>query len=314
MNEPVRGREIADDGCYYMTEDEIRKFHQMASPPPFDPSMVKNRVLDIQYGTLPEQLLDLYRPETSEGPLPVVFYVHGGGWSMGSKTQAFMDGVIGLIDRGYALISVDYRLAPKAAFPEFIFDVKTAVRWARAHAHEYGFDPSRFGMVGDSAGGHITLMLGFTANRPEYAGEIYGWPGFSDELEAICDMYGPSVLDGPATRFFQESGVPRASREKPGESSHYTAVFGTDDTNLLRLISPINHVHKDVPPTLILQGAKDGVVAYQHSTLLAGKIGEICGEDRVKLIMYEDRNHADFGFNTKENSDVIAEFFDHYLK
>jgi len=314
MTKPVKDRPAADDGCYYMTDDEIRAFRKMIVPTPFNPAAVKNKALNIQYGSLPEQLLDVYKPESPQGPLPVVFYVHGGGWTMGSKTEGFLDGVIGLIDRGYAVISVDYRLAPKATFPEFIFDVKTAVRWARAHAHEYHFDPSRFGMVGDSAGGHITLMMGFTANRPEYAGEKYGWPGFSDELEAICDMYGPSMLDVPGEKFYQESGVPRMSREKPGEPSHFTTVFGTGDANLLGLISPISYVHKNIPPTLILQGVKDGVVAYQHSTLLAEKITEICGESRVKLILYENRNHADYGFNTKENSDTVAAFFDHYLK
>jgi len=314
MSEPVKDRPVAEDGCYYMTENEIRAFQKMAVPSPFDHAAIKNKSLNIQYGSLPEQLLDVYMPEASEGPLPVVFYVHGGGWTMGSKTEGFLGGIIGLIDHGYAVISVDYRLAPKAVFPEFIFDVKTAVRWARAHAHAYNFDPSRFGMAGDSAGGHITLMMGFTANRPEYAGEKYGWPGFSDELEAICDMYGPSMLDASGDELFRESGVPRLSREKPGEPAFFGAVFGTTAASLLGLISPISYVHKNIPPTLILQGVKDGVVAYQHSTLLAEKIAGICGESKVKLVLYEDRNHADYGFNTKENSDVIAAYFDHYLK
>ena len=314
MAESEKDRVIEEDGCVYMTEEEVKKLFTMLVPAEFNSSSVKNRALDVQYGKLPEQKIDIYMPENGDGPYPVVFYVHGGGWTMGTKTMGFLSGVIGLIEHGYAVISVDYRLAPKTTFPEFIFDVKTAVRWARAHAGEYGFDAAHFGMAGDSAGGHITLMLGFTAGRPEYAGEEYGWPGFPDGLQAICDMYGPSILAEPMAKFYSESGVARLSREAADKPNMYELAFGTGDTNLLRLISPITLVHKDIPPVLIMHGVKDGVVPYQHSVLLDKRIKEVCGESRSELIMYDDRNHADHAFNTVENSDALAGFFDHYLK
>jgi len=305
---------VIDDGCNYMTEEEAAKFGKMAGPVKFDSSKVKNHKLDVQYGTLPEQLLDVYLPESGTKPYPVLIYVHGGGWTMGTKTEGFVDGVIGLIDHGYAVISVDYRLASRTVhFPQFIFDVKTAVRWARAHAEEYGFDPDRFAMAGDSAGGHITLMLGYTAGHPEYAGEEYGWPGVSDKLQAICSMYGPSTLAEPTTRFFRESGVKRIRREDPNARTHYDFVFGTDNIDLLKLTSPLSFVTKDIPPTLLLHGVQDGVVPYQQSTILADRIREVCGEDRVEIILYEDRNHADYPFNTKENSDTIAAFLNKVL-
>ena len=313
MSDSTNVRIPEDDGCVYMTDEELNEVRSGLAPTPFDPSTVKNRILDVKYGTLPAQLLDVYLPEDGKSPFPVVFYVHGGGWTMGSKTLAFMNGIIGMIDRGYAVISVDYRLAPKTKFPEFIFDVKTAVRWARANAAGYGFDPKHFGMVGDSAGGHITLMMGFTADRPEYAGYEYGWPGFSDGLQVICDMYGPSILSEHSATFFRQSGIPRMSRDAEGQPSPYSNVFGTGNPNLLKLISPLSLVHKDIPPVLILQGVQDGVVPYQQSTLLDDRIKEVCGDNRSKLIMYEDRNHAAPGFNTKENSDTIAEFFDLFL-
>jgi len=314
MAESTKKQAPDEDGCRYMTKEEAQAFTKMVTPAEFDPATVTHRMLNIRYGALPEQLLDVYLPEDGAGPFPVVFYIHGGGWSMGTKTMGFLGGAIGLLRHGYAVLSVDYRLAPKTRFPEFIFDVKTAVRWARAHADEYGFDPARFGMAGDSAGGHITLMLGFTAHRPEYAGESYGWGECSDELQAICDMYGPSDLATPMEEYYRASGVPRPNRGAPGKPSAFKHVFGTDDANLLRLISPLSLVHRDIPPVLILHGVKDGVVPYQHSTLLAEKIREVCGKDRAELILYDDRNHADFGFNTDENSDTMAAFFNRYLK
>jgi acetyl esterase/lipase len=247
-------------------------------------------------------------------PFPVVFYVHGGAWLEGTKTLCPLDGFIGLVKRGYAVVSVNYRLAPAVVFPEFLFDVKTAVRWGRAHAAQYGFDPGRFAMTGDSAGGHLTLMAAFTAGQPQYAGEQYGWAEESDALQAICDLYGPTILADPLVPFYQESGVPRAMYDFVGVPTFFDIAFGTGNKSLLDLISPIHHVHKDIPPVLILHGRPDGVIPYQHSELLFEKINEVCGEGRAEILLYEDRNHADHAFNTDENAAVIAAFFDRYLK
>jgi acetyl esterase/lipase len=297
-----------------MSEKELADFFEMFGPGAFDDTKIHDKFLNVPYGPLPEHLIDIYRPETYRSPLPLIFYIHGGGWSEGSKNAGFLNCIIGAVNRGYAVASVDYRLVPKARFPEFLFDVKTAVRWARAHAEDFGFDPRRFAMAGDSAGGYLALMAGFTSGRPEYAGRKFGWMGFSDEIQAICDIYGPTILVDPSEPFYEESGVKRVDRRIEGEPDFYESAFGTSDPNLLALISPISHVHKNIPPTLILHGIQDGMVPYQHSTLLHEKIKEVCGEGRTELILYEGRNHGDPGFNTEENSDTIVAFFDRYLK
>jgi acetyl esterase/lipase len=313
MSEPHGSVGYREDGCNYMTEEEVIAFSKMAAPQAFDSSRIKNKILNVSYGLLPEHLADVYKPETGAGPFPVIFYVHGGGWTLGSKTECFLDGIIGAIDRGYAVVSLDYRLAPKVSFPEFLFDVKTAVRWGRAKAGEYNFDPDRFAMIGDSAGGHLTLMAGFTTGRPEYSNEKYGCEGYSDELQVICDMYGPSILGNPSVQYFLDSGVKRVRRDAANQSDDYEAAFGTSNPNLLTLISPISHVHRNIPPTLIMHGVQDGVVPYQHSTLLFERIKAVCGEGRAELLLYDDRNHADFGFNTQENCDTVLRFFDKWL-
>ncbi|MDD6189063.1 MAG: alpha/beta hydrolase [Clostridiales bacterium] len=299
----------------YITKEDLAR---MALPVDFDTDRIKNKVLDIQYGTLPEQKLDVYLPGDAKAPFPVIFYVHGGGWSMGTKRLGALDCIIDAVKFGYAVISVDYRLAPTVCYPEFIYDVKTAVRWARANADQYGFDPERFGMVGDSAGGHITLTMGFTANRVEYEGEEYGWAGQSTKLQAICDMYGPSVLYADEDAWYRESKVRRMISAPAADGSEapsmYDMAFGTNNKTLLKLISPISMVHKDIPPTMIQQGLDDAVVPYQHSTLLAEKITEVCGADRVLLRTYPGRNHSDKDFMTLENCKEVLEFFDKYLK
>ena len=293
------------------TEEQLAIFKRMVTPSNFDPGYIKRKFLDVQYGTLPQQKLDVYLPDEGNGPFPLIIYVHGGGWSMGTKTEGALPCIIDALKSGYAIITVDYRLAPGVRFPEFLFDVKTAVRWARANAQEYGFDPNRFGMIGDSAGGHLTLMVGFTAGHPEYEGEQYGWAGVSSAVQAIVDMYGPSILAADNAEFLRESGVPSLSFGGGG-SSIYSAF--TEDKQMLELISPISYVHKNVPPTMIQQGERDPIVPMQHSTLLAEKIEQVCGKDRVDLRLYPERTHSDGAFMTAENCAEVLVFFDRYLK
>ena len=301
------------------SEEQMAIFKRMVTPTVFDPSPIRRKFLDVQYGTLPEQKVDVYLPDEGDGPFPLIIYVHGGGWSMGTKREGALPCIIDAIKYGYAVISVDYRLAPGVKFPEFLFDVKTAVRWARANAKEYRFDPDRFGMVGDSAGGHLTLMVGFTAGHPEYEGEQYGWAGVSSAVQAIIDMYGPSILDADRDAFLKESGVPAMSfgapppKEGSAPASGMAGAF-TADMNMLHLISPIQYVHKDIPPTMIQQGEMDPIVPKQNSTLLAEKIRRICGPDRVDLRLYPERTHSDGAFMGTENCMEVLPFFDKYLK
>jgi len=297
------------------SEEQLAILKRMVTPTVFDPETIQRKFTDVQYGSLKEQKLDLYLPPEGDGPFPVIFYVHGGGWSMGTKREGALPCIIDALDYGYAVIAPDYRLAPGAIFPEFLFDVKTAVRWARAHAAEYCLDAAHFGMIGDSAGGHLTLMMGFTANHPEYEGEQYGNPGFSSEVQAIVDMYGPSLLAADNSEFLAESGVPSLSFNTGNDdalSSMYVAF--SPDLNMRKLISPYSYVHKNIPPVMIQQGAKDPIVPMQHSMLLAKRIEEVCGKDRVDLRLYPERTHSDGAFMTKENCLEVLPFFDKYLK
>lgn len=297
-----------------LTEEDLKR----CSPPlEFDPTRVINRHLDIQYGSLPGQLLDLYLPDSVDGPLPVLFYIHGGGWIMGSRRLGGLECVISAIEHGYAVISVEYRLVSEAGFPEYIFDVKTAVRWARAHAAEFGLDPERFGMIGDSAGAHISLMLAFTADHPEYEGAQYGHAAYSSAIQAVVDMYGPTDLAADQDQWYRESKVRRSepmSFGEHGELSMFDAAFGTDNPALLRLVSPISLVKPGIPPVLILHGINDCIVPYQNAVVLAERIKQVCGSDAVDLRLYPECNHCDWEFYGENTVRLIREFFDKHLK
>ena len=292
---------------------------RMQMPNKFDPATVARRKTDIPYGTLPEQLLDVYYPPEGQGPWPLILYIHGGGWTLGNRRECALEGIIDAIHSGYAIVSVDYRLAPKVKYPEFLFDVKTAVRWARANAAEFDFDPARFAVMGDSAGAHLALLIGFTAGHPECEGEQYGWPGVSSAVQAVVDIYGPADLAADNAAWVAEAGVPTvrffgAAEDDDGAPLDRMMACFTPDRDMLPFISPIAYVHRDIPPVLILQGEADPVVPKQHSIHLAQRITEVCGPERVDLRLYPERTHADFAFLTDETAHTVVGFLDNYLK
>lgn len=299
------------EGVAYVTQADDEIFRRMVQPEDFDRSRVKNTRLDISYGPLPEHMLDLYYPETLTGPVPLIFFVHGGGWTMGSRLSGAIECILtGALERGFAVASVEYRLAPGTKFPENLYDVKTAVRWARANAAQYGFDPDRFGMVGDSAGGYFTLMVAATAGIPAMEGDKYGYAGVSSAIQAAVDYYGPVEFTRPWTEYYRQSGVKCLLLNMPGTPGMDEQEFCTASApSLSVLCEPLGYVTPSMPPVLILHGQQDAVVPVQHSRLMAERINQVCGDGRAKLLLYSERNHSDCEFLCAESSRVAAAFF-----
>lgn len=144
-------------------------------------------------------LLDLVRPlDRGRGRLPVVLYIHGGGWSSGSRKSlpdAFW------LFPGFIRISIDYRLTGAAPFPAQLEDCQAAIRWVRAHAEELGADPERIGVWGSSAGGHLACLLGLAGDGPPREGEPY--PLHSHRVQAVVSCSGPTNL--PELREWRQS-------------------------------------------------------------------------------------------------------------
>lgn len=136
--------------------------------------------------------LDLYLPDPAQStPVPLVIWVHGGGWRAGSKNGTDAPDTLG---DDYAVASIDYRLSGIETFPAQIHDVKAAVRWLRAHAAEYSLDPERFGAWGSSAGGHLVALLGVTCGNPDLEGAVGENLDQQSCVQAVCDFYGPTDL------------------------------------------------------------------------------------------------------------------------
>lgn len=256
---------------------------------------------DIEYATIDgvSLRLDLYLPNhPSDGLVPLVIWVHGGGWRAGSKDVTYAPQTLG---EGYAVASVDYRLSGVETFPAQIHDVKAAVRWLRAHATEFGLDPERFGAWGSSAGGHLVALLGVSCGHPNLAGTVGDYLDESSCVQAICDFYGPTDL----LSLLEQRGTNTVRRPMAEDLLVGGPVEELQD--LAWLASPMAHVGSDVPPFLIMHGTDDAVVPVQqsidfHAALLAA------GTDST-LITIEGAGH---GF-PRSNLPPVRAFFDEHL-
>ncbi len=142
----------------------------------------------VPYGPSASHVADIYPATVGEGPRPVMIWVHGGGWSMGSRADV-PAGIVALRAEGFDVVSVDYRLSPSAHHPDHVMDVKRAIAWVADHAEERDFDPSNIFVAGHSAGGHLAMLAGFTRGVPALDG---GEPA----VRGVVAIAAPVVLNG----------------------------------------------------------------------------------------------------------------------
>lgn len=204
--------------------------------------------------------LDLYAPKHLAEPAPAVIFIHGGAWKGGSR-EVYHYYCTKFAEQGYVAATISYRLTGVAPFPAAVEDAKCAVRWLRANAERLDVDPDRIGVAGGSAGGHLSMMVGYAPDMKELDGDG-GHSDTSSRVQAVVDLYGPTDL---TTDF-------AISR---GEVINFLDGKKFDQApDLYRLASPITYVTKDDPPTLILHGSIDEVVPIEQAELLVAKLQE----------------------------------------
>jgi acetyl esterase/lipase len=203
----------------------------------------------------PQQQLDLYIP-TEQKNMPLVVYIHGGGWEHGDKAgDSLNPNNLQLLWDGYAMASVNYRLAPGAIWPAQIQDCKAAIRWLKAHAQQYGYDGNRVGVIGESAGGQLVAVLGTTSGNKTFdVGENLD---LSSDVTCVVDLFGPADFTVFEGKFSFLGGSPK------------------DHPELARSASPISYVHKDEPPILVVHGTRDQLVPYMQAELLVNALDKV---------------------------------------
>ncbi|QGJ69189.1 Carboxylesterase type B [Planctomycetales bacterium 10988] len=248
--------------------------------------------------------LDLFLPENTKEPLPLLIWIHGGGWQNGSK-----DGCPplrkGYVQAGYAVASINYRLSGHATFPAQIEDCKAAIRWLRAHAKKYHLDPERFGVWGSSAGGHLVALVGTSGDVKKF--DVGEHLDQSSRVQAVCDYYGPTDFKVFVT-------TPRYERHASPTSPESKLVGGEVLKNMdqVKAINPITYVSQDDPPFLIVHGDKDGTVPINQSELLYEALKE--SGNVVHFHTIHGAGHGRPGFDAPEIENMVREFFATKLK
>jgi len=282
--------------------------------------------------------LTIYRPANAAAPLPIVLYIHGGGWGLnpfkpitgtpaspmvglGDTTETFVK----LAQRGYVVANVTYRLSSEAKFPAQIQDIKQAVRFLRVHAADIGGDPDHIIGWGSSAGGYLVVLLGTSCGVPAFeppkalAGPGGSPPGaapavdlsVSDCVDAVADWYGPvefSKMDAEAAANHLPGGSAMSHNSPTGpESKLLGCALPLCSAELLKEADPLTYVSAKTPPFLIIQGLADTGVPVEQSELLAAALKSAGVPATVHLVPHA--NHMFFGIPLADQEKLVDETF-----
>lgn len=209
--------------------------------------------------------LDVFLPRGPvEGRRPAIVHVHGGGWVVGSRREQGVPLLGHLAANGWVGFNVDYRLSPRATWPEHAVDVKRAVAWVREHADEYGVDPEFVAITGGSAGGHLSAFVALTSQDTSLQ------PGFeeADTSVAACvpfygvyDLADPETIRAPVLHSVLQRAVLKVARDQ--------------DPEAFRRASPAHRIVADAPPFLVVHGDADSLIPTAEATGFVARLREV---------------------------------------
>jgi acetyl esterase/lipase len=259
---------------------------------------------DVPYlGADRSEKMDIYLPVGAAERVPVVLYIHGGGWTQGDKAGGIEKlNCVSLAKLGYAVASINYKLNTKGtadAYPQNIQDCKSALQFLRREARTYGFDSDRIAVAGASAGGHLAMLLAYTPDVVELQrGTLH--PEVPVHVSCVINLFGIADVREWGHRSFVSAAM---SSEERGR--------------ILDLVSPIAHVKAETVPTLIIHGTKDPTVAFSQAKALAATPAKLNVSHR--LVAVENGEHA-FPFTPHQRNTrtdlmpAVAEFLGEHLK
>ncbi len=257
----------------------------------------------------PRQTLDLMLPKKrGDEPLPVVVFIHGGGWRNGDKGRGHNRIEPFVASGNYAGVSVGYRLSGEAQWPSQIHDCKAAIRWIRANAEKYNLNADRIGVWGTSAGGHLVTMLGTSGDVEAMDGSLGSNNQYSSRVSCVADFFGP-------TNFLtmNETAIESARLDHDAADSPESLLIGgaiQDHPEKVATADPITYVSADDPAILIVHGTLDPLVSFNQSELLYAALDK-AGVEKT-LITIDGGEHGR-GF-PPQTTELVERFFDHHLR
>lgn len=283
--------------------------------PPLTNEVIQERIANLPFeahfdlpyagNTNPRQMVDLYLPKnrTATTPLPVVVFIHGGGWIGGDRKSA-AGALVGLMLNGnYAGVTVGYRMSNEAKWPAQIFDCKAAIRWIRGNAAKYNLDPNRIAVWGSSAGGHLVSLLGTTAGVSELEGNLGPYTDQSSKVTCVVNFCGPEDLTLP---LMNKDGKMVSALDDPA----VVGLLGEGDRTVSgKAASPINYVTPDDAPFLTAHGTKDLRVSFEH----AERIDKALKKVNVTSLLIPLTNGG-HGFQSQELNKRIFQYLEWQLR
>lgn len=279
---------------------------------------IQRKILDIPYcDQSPSQILDIWYPnEESQKPYPVIVHFHGGGFSRGGHREDSAEPMLRGIDRGYVVVSVEYRKSGEARFPAMLYDAHAAIRFLKANAEKYQLDAKRIALWGPSAGGWLVSMVALTAGIPGLEDPDMGNAQQDSHVQAVIDWCGPcgGFLEMDAA--YRKTGV--GTPEHDAADSPESEFMGAEITRipeLVRLASPYIYVNKEMPPFMIVHGTKDAIVPFEQSVRFVEAIKKVAGEERVNFYVAEGvPHHGRVWWHEDWVADMCFDYLDKILK
>ncbi len=255
--------------------------------------------------------LDLYLPKNSVEKSPIVIWIHGSDWRgklwrNGSKEYC---PITYLVDYGYAVASIEYRLSKEAQFPAQIIDCKSSLPWLKENAGKYNLDPSRIAVCGASSGGHLAALMGTTNGKNHFESQNTNIDQIYN-IQAVIDCFGPvdfTKLDSMHRKGCYEQ---RINQNKADSAvSQLLGVPLSKGVDKANAANPISYIDKKAPPFLILHGINDSIVPYNQSCLLYNALVNSGAISYLEII-----NDAGHGLESLNAEIKIKAFLDKYLK
>lgn len=237
-----------------------------------------------------KQKVDLYLPKkrNTDKPLPVVALIHGGGWVNGDRLGYAAAAIQFARTGDYAAVTVGYRLTKEAHWPSQIYDCKAAIRWIRAHAKEYNLDPDKIAVMGSSAGGHLSSLIGTSGGVKELEGDLGPSTAFSSRVQCVVNLCGPE--DFTQALMFDKDMKPILKDD---------AVIGLLGGNYEEkhaealAASPVTYITDDDPPFITFHGTADKRVAFLHAEAIHAALKQ-AGVPSL-LVPITDGGHSSVG-------------------
>lgn len=279
---------------------------------------IKRKIYDLSYANLSmAQKLDIYWPPDGNGPFPVILSIHGGAFMMGDKRDLQINPMLMGLERGYAVVGVNYRMSGEAQFPILVHDIKAAIRWIRANAETYLFNPQRIATWGGSAGGYLSLMAGLTAGVADLEDLSLGNPDQPCHVQAVVDWFGPTdflKMDEQLAEKGLASAEQGAHNDADSPESCLLGCKITEIPELVQKANPETYIHSGAPDFFIQHGDHDDTVPHQQSVNIAAKLAATLGKDHVSIELLKGARHGGPEFDAPQNVIKVLDFLDRRLK